>query len=89
MHLINNFCAKKIDLIYDKKSIKLILLYFLQQGIDNCVFKVLNYISDLQMLSHRTIIKYVKFQNYAFMKIKKYFMKDKKLYLIKPHTLGA
>jgi hypothetical protein len=34
-------------------------------------------------------IKYVKFQNYAFMKIKKYFMKDKNLCLKKPCTLGA
>ena len=34
-------------------------------------------------------IRYVKFQNYAFMKIKRYFMKDKNLCLKKPHTLGA
>ena len=34
-------------------------------------------------------MKYVKFQNYAFMKIKKYFMKDKNLCLKKPGTLGA
>ena len=34
-------------------------------------------------------IKYVKFQNYTFMKIKKYFMKDKNLYLKKSRTLGA
>ena len=41
-----------------------------------------NYLKELK-------IKYVKFQNYAFMKIKKYFMKDKNLYLKKPRTLGA
>ena len=35
-----------------------------------------NYLTELK-------IKYVKFQNYTFMKIKKYFMKDKNLYLKK------
>ena len=34
-------------------------------------------------------MKYVKFQNYTFLKIKKYFMKDKNLYLKKPRTLDA
>ena len=29
------------------------------------------------------------FQNYAFIKIKKYFMKDKNLCLKKPRTFGA
>ena len=29
------------------------------------------------------------FKNYTFMKIKKYFMKDKNLFLKKPRTLGA
>ena len=41
-----------------------------------------NYLTELN-------IKYVKFQNYTFMKIKKYFMKDKNLSLKKPRTLGA
>ena len=41
-----------------------------------------NYLTELKM-------KYVKFQNYTFMKIKTYFMKDKNLCLKKPRTLGA
>ena len=48
----------------------------------NAFFWQKKYITELK-------IKYVKFQNYAFMKIKKYFMKDKNLYLKKARTLGA
>ena len=41
-----------------------------------------NYITKIK-------IEYVKSKNYAFLKIKKYFMKDKTLYLKKPCTLDA
>ena len=41
-----------------------------------------NYLTELK-------IEYIKFQNKTFIKIKKYFMKDKNLFVKKPFTLDA
>ena len=48
----------------------------------NAFFWQKKYLTELK-------IKYVKFKNYAFMKIKKYIKKDKNLCLKWPRTLGA